>query len=145
MTPTQLRITYVVFALHGVATYKQVSEPVLAQEIFERLRQATARNPDVLAELCRDYVSEARNTISQLRAALAQGNAAEFRERAHYLKGSSMMIGAQELSQCCAILERRGRDSDLAPAAAELEQASAALLGVEAELSQELGPTALPD
>jgi HPt (histidine-containing phosphotransfer) domain-containing protein len=121
-----------------------VSEPALARDIFERLREATANQPDVLAELCRDYVSEARKTLEQIRTALAEDNTGQLRERAHYLKGGSMMIGARELSGCCARLEKMGRDGDLSGAAPELEQATAALKTVEAELLRELGPMALP-
>lgn len=122
-----------------------MNEPVIAREIFDRLRQATANNPDVLAELCRDYIAEARLALSQLADALTIGDAVQVRERAHYLKGSSMMIGARDLSQCCATLEQMGRDSDLTAAGTQLEQAREALKGVETELSQQLGPTVLPN
>jgi len=122
-----------------------VSEPVLAREIFDRLRQATANHPDTLIELCREYVSEARNALAQIGEALTRADAGQVRERAHYLKGSSMMIGARELSSCCAKLEQMGRDSELTAAPPELEQASAALKAVENYLSQELGANVLPD
>lgn len=120
-----------------------VSE-VLNRDVFSRLQHATATQPGVLAELCREYVVEARSTISQLRNALAQGNAADVRERAHYLKGSSMMLGAQQLSQTCATLELMGRDSNLATAAPVLEQAMTSLREVEMVLKEVVGPTALP-
>jgi HPt (histidine-containing phosphotransfer) domain-containing protein len=122
-----------------------VSEPALARDVFQRLRQATANQPDVLAELCRDYVSEARNTLGEMRSALVQADTRQLRERAHYLKGSSMMIGARDLSGCCARLEQMGRDAQLAGADSELVRATAALKTVEAELLRELGPAALPD
>ena len=121
-----------------------MAETVLAREVFDRLRQATAGDSGVLAELCREYVSEARATLVNLRKALSEGNAAEFRERAHYLKGSSMMIGARHLSQYCATLEEMGKKSDLTAAPPVLEQAAAALRAVEEELTRELGPVALP-
>ncbi len=122
-----------------------MSEPVLAQDIFDRLRQATASNPQVLTELCRDYVFEARAALEQVRQALAQANAGQLRERAHYLKGSSMIIGARELSLCCATLEQMGRDAELANADTELAGARAALKAVENELSREFGPGVLPE
>lgn len=125
-------------------TLSCVSEAVLAREIFDRLRQATAGDSGVLAELCREYVGEARATVDNLRQALSAGNAAEFRERAHYLKGSSLMIGARQLAQYCATLEQMGKDSDLTAAGAVLEQAVAALRAVEEELTRDLGPVALP-
>jgi HPt (histidine-containing phosphotransfer) domain-containing protein len=121
-----------------------MSELVLAPEIFDRLRQATAGDSATLAELCREYVSEARTTITNIRQALLHKDAAQLRERAHYLKGSSMMIGANTLAQHCATLERMGRDADLGEAEAALEQAVAALKAVEDELSRSVGSVALP-
>jgi histidine phosphotransfer protein HptB len=121
-----------------------VAEVIIAREIFDRLRQATAADPAVLAELCREYVAEARSTIIKLRKALTQRDAAEVRERAHYLKGSSLMIGARILAQCCTKLEQMGRDSELEAAEPVLNQAIAALKAVEDELARELGSVALP-
>jgi len=121
-----------------------VAEIVIAREVFDRLRQATGGNAGVLEELCRDYIAEARSTLGRLQQALAEQNAVELRERAHYLKGSSMMIGARALSQCCAVLELMGRDGKLGEAGPMLDQISAALKSVEAELKKELGPDALP-
>ena len=121
-----------------------MAEAVLAREIFDRLRQATAGDTGVLAELCREYIGEARATIANLRQALTEGNAPEFRERAHYLKGSSLMIGARQLAQHCAALEQMGRDSDLTTAGPALDQTVAALRAVEEELIKDIGPVALP-
>ncbi len=121
-----------------------MSDNAIAPEIFDRLREATAGNPETLAELCREYVSEARSTMAQLRDAIAEADSSKVRERAHYLKGSSMVMGARVLSQHCAILEQMGRDSDLREAEPALEQAFMALSAVEEALANELGPEALP-
>ena len=118
-------------------------EPVITREIFDRLRQSTARTPEVLTELCRDYLMEARLTIEQLRGAVAAQDAGMLRDRAHYLKGSSMMIGAGALSHCCATLEQMGRNSEMNTAGAMLEQTISALQAVEAALAQELGTAVL--
>lgn len=121
-----------------------MNDNVLNSAVFERLQQATASQPAVLEELCRDYLSEARLTLVQLREAIAQHEASVVRERAHYLKGSSMMLGAQELTQACATLEGMGRDAKLAEADFALQQASAALKEVEKELAEIVGPAVLP-
>jgi HPt (histidine-containing phosphotransfer) domain-containing protein len=71
-------------------------------------------------------------------------DAVAFRERAHYLKGSSMMIGAGPLSQCCATMEGMGRDSDFRGAEQILQATAEALRAVELELSGQIGPAALP-
>ena len=108
------------------------------------MRQATANNPEMLIELCRDYIFEARTALSQISDALHGKDPSQLRDRAHYLKGSSMMIGARELSEHCSKLEQMGRDSELATAEPEYERAAAALKAVENELQQELGPAVLP-
>jgi HPt (histidine-containing phosphotransfer) domain-containing protein len=128
----------------GVTTKNLVGDVVIAREIFDRLRQATAADPAILAELCREYVAEARSTVAKLQNALAQRDATEVRERAHYLKGSSLMIGARTLAQCCGRLEQMGRDSDLEAAEPALDQVIQALKAVEDELTKELGSVALP-
>jgi HPt (histidine-containing phosphotransfer) domain-containing protein len=121
-----------------------VNDNVLNSAVFERLQQATASQPAVLQELCRDYLTEARLTLAQLREAIERNDSGAVRERAHYLKGSSMMLGAQELTQACAALERMGRDAKLADAGPALQEAVAALKAVETELSEIVGPTVLP-
>ena len=117
---------------------------VIVSEVFDRLRQATAKDPSVLLELCNEYLAEARATVRQLREAVTSQDAGSIRERAHYLKGSSLMIGAQDLSQQCAALEKMGRDSNLGEAKETLEQAIVALDAVENELRKELGPAVRP-
>jgi HPt (histidine-containing phosphotransfer) domain-containing protein len=119
-------------------------DSVLRPEVFERLRQATAKDPAVLAELCRDYLEEARGTLGQLQDAFLAQDAKAFRERAHYLKGSSLMVGAARLSHCCATLEQMGRDSDLRGAEPMLEQTMTALREVESELISQVGPAVVP-
>ncbi len=120
-----------------------VTDDVLVPEVFERLR-TVAKDPEVLAELCRDYLAEAHTTLAQLQDASLVKDAVAFRERAHYLKGSSMMIGAGPLSQCCATMERMGRDCDFRGAEQILERTAAALRAVELELSRQFGPAVLP-
>lgn len=121
-----------------------LNDEVLNRDIFDRLKSSTAAQPAVLVELCRDYLTEAQATVVQLREAMAQQNAARIRDRAHYLKGSSMMLGAREVSEACASLEMMGRSSNLAGAGSALEDIAAALQRVEAELARIVGPSVLP-
>jgi HPt (histidine-containing phosphotransfer) domain-containing protein len=128
----------------GVVIQEFTMENVILPEVFDRLRQATTKDPAVLVDLCREYIEEARKTMSQLRDAFLAKDAAAFRDRAHYLKGSSLMVGAGRLAQCCAILERMGRDSDFRGAEPMLEDTAAALREVEAQLAEQVGPAVLP-
>ena len=123
---------------------KLVTDNPIASDVFERLRQATASRPAELVELCRDYLTEARQTLAQLRNAFTLKQANEFRNRAHYLKGSSMVMGAIVVTQCCAGLEAMGRNGDFSEARRMLNQLLAALDAVEQEYVNRLGPDVLP-
>lgn len=116
----------------------------IASEVFERLEKATTANPAELCGLCRDYLAEARITLDQLRCALGQNDTGQFRERAHYLRGSSLVLGAAVVARCCATLEQMGRSSELQNALPLLDQTSAALDAVQAELTKRLGQSVLP-
>ena len=121
-----------------------MTKECIASDVFDRLQKATAADPAELAGLCRDYLSEARSTLAQLRRALAQKDAGHFRDRAHYLRGSSLVLGATEIARCCAALEHMGRNSEFREAEPLLDQASAALDAVQTELAKRLGPPVFP-
>jgi HPt (histidine-containing phosphotransfer) domain-containing protein len=121
-----------------------VTDESIAPDVFDRLQKAAAADPEELAGLCRDYLAEARRTVAHLHSALVQKDAGRFRDRAHYLRGSSLMLGAAAVARCCAALELMGRDSQLHDAAALLDQASKALDAVQAELARRLGQSVVP-
>ena len=121
-----------------------MTDECIASEVFDRLRKATVADPEVLAGLCRDYLAEARQTLRQLGAALKQKNAAQVRERAHYLRGSSLVIGATAVARCCAALEEMGRNSELQGAPPIVEEATMALDAVQQELARLVGPSVIP-
>ena len=116
----------------------------IAPHVFDRLQKATAADPAELTGLCRDYLSEARSTLAQLRRALAQEDAGQLRERAHFLRGSSLVLGATVVARCCAALEHMGRNSEFRNAEPLLDQTSAALDAVQGELAKRLGPSVVP-
>ncbi len=121
-----------------------VTDESIAPDIFHHLQKATASNPAELAGLYRDYLAEGRQALAQLRVALARKNAEQFRERAHYLRGSSMVVGASVIARCCANLELMGRNSEFRDAARLLDQTSAALEAIATELARRLGPAVIP-
>jgi HPt (histidine-containing phosphotransfer) domain-containing protein len=116
----------------------------LAPDVFERLQKAAAADPEELAALCRDYLAEARRTLAHLRSALAQKDATRFRDRAHYLRGSSLVIGATAVARCCTSLEQMGRDGEFRVAAPVLDQVAEALQAVQVELAARLGESVIP-
>ena len=123
---------------------KIVTDNLIASDAFERLRQATASRPAELVELCREYLTEARQTLAQLRKAFTLKHAEELRNRAHYLKGSSMVMGAIVVTQCCASLEAMGKTGDFSETERMLDQTATALDAVAKEYVNRLGPDALP-
>lgn len=117
-----------------------MTDNLIASDVFERLQQAMASNPADFVELCRDYLTEARLTLAQLHNALALKQADELRGRAHYLKGSSLLMGAVRVTQCCTTLEAMGRNGDFSEAKNMLDQTCSALDAVEQEYVKRLGP-----
>ena len=111
----------------------------IVPEVFERLQKATAAHPAELASLYRDYLGEARQTLVQLRNALAQKDAERFRDRSHYLRGSSLIVGATVVARCCASLELTGNKAEFRDATHLLDQTSIALDAVEVELRKRFG------
>jgi HPt (histidine-containing phosphotransfer) domain-containing protein len=119
-----------------------VDEDSIAPGVFDRLQQATAADPSSVAELYRDYLVDARSALLELRGALLRKHAEEFRSRAHYIKGSSLILGANLVAQYCATLEEMGRQSEFRAAGPLLDKTEAALDRVEAELTRRLGSAA---
>ncbi len=99
-----------------------------------------ASKPAEFVALCRDYLAEARRNLVEMRSAFASKQAGDLRERAHYLKGSSLIMGAVGVTRCCADLEAMGKNSDFRQTERMLEQTSATLDALEAEFVKRLGP-----
>jgi HPt (histidine-containing phosphotransfer) domain-containing protein len=131
------------YTLRGSGT-RIVTDNLIASDAFERLRDMLASSPEKIVELCREYLIEARQTLAQLRNAYTLKQADRMRNKAHYLKGSSLLLGAIVVTQCCTRLEEMGGNGDLTEAEQMLDQLSAALNAVEQEYVKILGPDVLP-
>jgi HPt (histidine-containing phosphotransfer) domain-containing protein len=112
--------------------------------MFERLQRMTASDPAELASLCREYLAGARVTLAELRNAVLRRQGEEVRSRAHYLKGSSFIIGARAVSRCCEKLEDAARKCNFADGERLLEDTAAAIDSVAAALAKRFGPAVLP-
>lgn len=121
-----------------------MTDNLISVDAFDRLRQMTASRPAELVEICHEFLTEAQRTLAQLRNAFTLKQAEELRNRAHYLKGSSMIVGAVGVTQCCASLEAMGKKGNLDEAEPVLDQLSAVLKAVEQEFVKILGPDVLP-
>jgi HPt (histidine-containing phosphotransfer) domain-containing protein len=121
-----------------------VNETVLASEVYDRLQEAMAANRADFTELYRDYLSDAWQTLRVLTEAVQQNQMGVVGSKAHYLKSSSLVLGARVVAQRAAVLEELGRNSEITGAGAALERASQALQEVQKELSERLGAEVVP-
>ena len=103
-----------------------------------------ASDPDGFCELYRDYLSDARQTLSSLCVACDAKNAEELRFKAHYLKSSSLVLGIPSVAQLCVELEDIGRVSEFAVASGKLGELGELLGRVQSDLERKLGPRVDP-
>lgn len=71
---------------------------------------------DQFAELIGDYIEDAARLLASIGDAVAKADAEGVMRGAHTLKSTSRVLGALELAELCANLERDGREGDLSGA-----------------------------
>jgi HPt (histidine-containing phosphotransfer) domain-containing protein len=116
-----------------------MNEEVLVPEVFGCLQKAMANDPSGLAELCRDYLAEARDTLKLLRQDLAAGDFDGIRNHAHYLKGGSQVIGTKVIAQCCTALEDASKRKDPARAHELVDAVAIAIDAAQTEIGLRIG------
>ncbi len=89
---------------------------VIEQSVLDELLASVGGDAAFLVELIDTYLADAPSQLAQLRAALAAGDADQFRRAAHTLKSSSASLGAQPLSATAKELEMMGKAGALDPA-----------------------------
>jgi hydroxypyruvate isomerase len=118
------------------------SETPLTAEVFDQLRQAMAADRAGFTELYRDYLADAWHTFELLKRAAPQ-RYDELRQRAHYLKSSSLVLGAHKVACLAGAIEENARTSVSIDDDA-LDKIAAALREVQTELAERLGNGVLP-
>lgn len=101
-------------------------------------------DPAGFCELYRDYLIDARQTLSYLRFACDKQNGEEFRFKAHYLKSSSLILGIAPVAKLCADMQDSGRDPDFSSERRKLQELDNLLSLVQEELERKLGPQVVP-
>lgn len=96
-----------------------------------------------MTELYRDYLADAWHTLQLLCEAVRQQRPQEAREKAHYLKSSSLVLGAREVARHANKIEELALASGLTDELA-LDRTTDALREVQAELVKRLGGGVLP-
>ena len=118
------------------------TETPLTAEVFDQLRQAMAADMTGFTELYREYLADAWRTLALLKE-VAPHRHDEIRQRAHYLKSSSLVLGAHKVARLAGMLEEKARTSVTTDDDA-LDQIAEALREVQAELAERLGNGVLP-
>jgi HPt (histidine-containing phosphotransfer) domain-containing protein len=101
-------------------------------------------DPGGFCELYRDYLTDARQTLSHLRFACDKQDADEIRFKAHYLKSSSLILGIGQVAKICAELQDAGHASDFTWERRKLRELEKLLNLVQEELEKKLGPQVVP-
>ncbi|GEM_PF-2277884 len=99
------------------------NDEVLDMKIVESLRRLqTPKRPHFLQDVVGKYVTTTEETIARLRVRASERNAADVREAAHSMKGSSLAIGAAKVGATAAELQKLAEDGDFAQAEPMIER-----------------------
>ena len=118
------------------------TETPLTAEVFDQLQQAMAADKTGFTELYREYLADAWHTLDLLREAVPH-RLEQVRQRAHYLRSSSLVLGAHKVARLAGMLEEKTRTSVSIDNDA-LDQIADALRQVQAELAERLGTGVIP-
>jgi len=130
------------FESHGRQRPMPDTETPLTAEVFDQLQQAMAADKAGFTELYREYLADAWHTLDLLREA-APHRIEEVRQRAHYLRSSSLVLGARKVARLAGTLEEKARTTVSADNDA-LEPIAEALREVQTELAERLGNGVIP-
>jgi HPt (histidine-containing phosphotransfer) domain-containing protein len=87
------------------------TEVLLDQKALENIRSIQDPDqPDLLQEVVLIYLTDARERLTVMATALADGDHETLRRAAHTLKSSSANVGAAGFAQLCARLEKLGAE-----------------------------------
>ena len=91
-----------------------------------------------LREVIRSFLDQTPSVLSALRDAAARADVPSIRRAAHMIKGTSSILGARELSEQCAEIERVGQTSCIADAGSRVIAVEASYRTIEAALKAEI-------
>ena len=104
--------------------------------VLDQLREDLGGAP-ALREVIETFLGRMPSTLTALRDAAARADADGLRQAAHMIKGTSAMLGARELSEQAAEIERVGRAESVQDAATRVAAVEASYRTIEAILRAE--------
>ena len=91
-----------------------------------------------LQEVIRSFLDQTPSVLSALRDAAARADVPSIRRAAHMIKGTSSILGARELSERCAEIERLGQTGCITDADSRVISVEASYRTIEAALKVEI-------
>jgi PAS domain S-box-containing protein len=87
---------------------RQTNEPVDEK----MLKGMLGDDPEVFKEILKDFIKPSRDIIEEMQTGWEQRSAELIKQATHKLKSSARSIGANELADACALLEKAGKEED---------------------------------
>jgi CheY-like chemotaxis protein/HPt (histidine-containing phosphotransfer) domain-containing protein len=109
----------------------------LDRDALDQLREDLGGTA-ALREVIRSFLDQTPTVLSALRDAAARADVPSVQRAAHMIKGTSSILGARELAEQCAEIERIGRTGCIADAGSRVTAVAASYRTVEAALNAEI-------
>jgi signal transduction histidine kinase/DNA-binding response OmpR family regulator len=109
----------------------------LDRDVLDQLREDLGGTA-ALREVIRSFLDQTPSVLSALRDAAARADVPSIRRAAHMIKGTSSILGARELSQQCAEIERAGQTGCIVDAGSRVIAVEASYRTIEAVLKAEI-------
>src|SRR5262249_31937940 len=109
----------------------------LDRDVLNQLREDLGGTA-ALREVIRSFLAQTPSVLSALRDAAARADVPRIRRAAHMIKGTSSILGARELSEQCAEIERVGQTGCIADAGSRVIAVEASYRTIEASLKAEI-------
>src|SRR5262249_32907775 len=109
----------------------------LDRDVLEQLREELGGTA-ALRDVIRSFLDQTPSVLSALRDAASRADVASIRRAAHKIKGTSSLLGARELSEQCAEIERVGETGSIDDAGSRVTAVEASYRAIEAALKAEI-------
>jgi signal transduction histidine kinase/CheY-like chemotaxis protein/HPt (histidine-containing phosphotransfer) domain-containing protein len=120
-----------------VEKQKIAAGTALDRDVLDQLREDLGGTA-ALREVISSFLDQTPSVLSALRDAAARADAPSIRRAAHMIKGTSSILGARELSEQCAEIERVGQSGCIADAGSRVIAVEASYRTIEAALKAEI-------
>jgi HPt (histidine-containing phosphotransfer) domain-containing protein len=108
----------------------------LDRDVLDQLREDLGGT--ALREVIRSFLDQTPSVLSTLRDAAERADVPSIRRAAHMIKGTSSTLGARELSERCAEIERIGESGCISDAGSRVIAVEASYRRIEAALKGEI-------